>query len=122
MGFAVEGGRLDPQNRRSPTRKFCCITEGRTLKLRPAASCLVVHAVLSEAWFGDGRGPKPFDFIGSRATITLCYALAPPGRKSGFRAGFRPDFKATESAFRPAFGQPEAYFICGPEALLHNIG
>ncbi len=31
---------------------------------------------------------------------TLCYAMVIPGRKSGVRAGFRPD------ALRPAFGRP----------------
>ena len=55
--------------------------------------------------------------------LALCYAMVLPGRKSGFRAGFRPDssrdsFKIGPPAGRRPIGRP----ISGPEAPLRNIG
>ncbi len=71
----------------------------------------------------------------------LCYAIVPPGRRSGFRAEFRPDsngenIKIGPSADRPS-GRPKAgrradfeiflirirpgSRISGPEAVLRNI-
>ncbi len=68
------------------------------------------------------------------AQATLCYAMVLPGRKSGFRAAFRPDSSRETAGLRPA-GGPILRFsrlesgeirrgspISGPEALLRNIG
>ena len=47
---------------------------------------------------GDSRPPEPPSYAGGdrthefeHLTRTLCYPIVFPGRKSGFRAGFRPD-------------------------------
>ncbi len=69
--------------------------------------CIIFRAgpsggVLGQSLAGDRR--KIYE-----NSHTLCYTMVLPGRKSDFRAGFRPE------AVRP--GRP----IYGPEALLHKV-
>ncbi len=47
--------------------------------------------------------------------LTLCYAIVRPGRKSGFRAGFRPDSGRESLRICPLAGGPKA----GRMAALH---
>jgi hypothetical protein len=46
-------------------------------------------------------------------SITLCYTIVLPGRKSGFRAGFRPECYRENIEIGP-FGRPEVQFRCFP--------
>ncbi len=49
---------------------------------RPTGSTLEANPLVSHT-----------DFEGSIVLVfTLCYAIVLPGRKTGFRAGFRPDY------------------------------
>ncbi len=67
---------------------------------RRHVSCRLGHS--GSVWrFGASDGPKPY---------TLGCAIVLPGRRSGFRAGFRPDFirEASKSALRPIAGRPES--------------
>ena len=78
-----------------------------------------------EGWGGGkGRKPKVFDRIwGPRASPgpgggTLCYAIVLPGRKSGFRAGFRPDSSRGNLKIGPPAGLRPAG---GPILMLSRL-
>ncbi len=68
------------------------------------------------------------------ATTTVCYAIVLSGRKSGFRAGFRPDSSRESLKIGPPAGGPILRLsqlesgrikpgspISNPEALLRNV-
>ena len=101
------------------------------------------------AWFGPALGPNParkrrfparslkvFGALLAQPSpdpCTRCYAIVLPGRKSGFRAGFRPDSNRESLKIGPPSGRRPAGGpmlklsrfrspISGPETLLHNIG
>ncbi len=63
-------------------------------------------------WLGDMHGPKPYTCIGFPWAFISQTPVVPPGRKSDFRAGFRPDSnrEIVTSTLRPAFGRPENLF------------
>ncbi len=78
------------------------------------------------------RAPCLFPQAGFQLALppTLRYAIMLPGRKSGFRAGFRPDSNRESLKFGPSAGLPQLEprrnpaenLISGPEALLRDIG
>ncbi len=92
----------------------------RNLPLRPIPLCVFLAPYLGcsgsvagpglGAGFMAGSGPSR-SANGARTAqtdlrvLTLCYAIVLPGRKSGFRAGFRPDYIRESLKIGPPAGR-----------------
>ncbi len=121
-------GRKPTENDQKLRKPFClpgqCMMRVSCMQIGPAPKRgrgSIVHGT-------PPLGPKP-----RSGKLTLCYAMLLPGRKSGFRAEFRPDSKLENIKICPPAGRADFEAVStgfrlksgpmyGLEALLHDIG
>ncbi len=120
MGFLEGRGRLDPPARvLKKTYQWAGWLPGALLGLRvaptppdtPGLSEIDIKSSFSEPFPGRGgvnrphpQHPRSQEAAGTQNQRTLCYTIVLPGRKSVFRAGFRPDSSRESLKIDPPAG------------------